>query len=296
MTKLPVWLTVKAAYEATWAQRWRLLRFAAVPFALIVAIELGATHLSEALPEPLADNGPEGWFPLSAAIDELSLFLTSVVLIAFAVPYCRLLLLGPAAIDAGRRWPVWRVYLGMLAVTFLVALVFDLPLALLGHFAFSEEAELDGTVSFVGLFAGPALLAFVAVYVTVTVRLVFIYPVICLARPWDLAQRWRETRGNFWRLCAAFIIALLPLLALVVLFALWQETMWDESSNVGLFESLAVAILELFAEAFCVAVTVIAFAQLTGYLAKGVRVPVARPESGFTQGPGSKELSRKQGE
>jgi len=41
MAKLPVWPTVKAAYAAVWTHRWRLLRFAVVPFALMAAIDAG---------------------------------------------------------------------------------------------------------------------------------------------------------------------------------------------------------------------------------------------------------------
>lgn len=280
MTKLPVWPTVKAAYEAVWMQRLRLLRFAAIPFALIVVIDFGATHLGETVTEPLAGRGPTGWFPLSAAIDELSLFLISVVLIAFAVPCCRLFLLGPAAND--EPWPAGRVYLGMLAVTVLVALVLDLPLTLLSHLAFPDEALVDTSANLSGLVAGPGFLAFVAVYIVVTVRLVFLYPVICLARPWGLAQRWRETSGNFWRLCATIVVALLPPLALLLLCAMLQGILWDEIPNVGWYESLAVAIFALFVEAIAVTVTVVAFAQLTGYPAKGASVPAVDLGSGFT--------------
>ena len=267
MTTLPVWATVKAAYGAIWAQRWRLLRFAALPFALLLAIDVGGTRLSEAATEPLADTGSEGWIPLSAVIDELIMFLCAVVLIAFVVPCCRLFLLGPAAIDAGGRWPVRRVYLGMLAVTVLVTLVFEVPLTLLDHQYLSEE-------TWIWL---AAEVGFAAVYLGVTLKLVFLYPVICLARHWDLARRWGETNGNFWRLAAAFLVTLLPLIAAVFLwavpFALWQETLWGEISNVQLFESLAFAVFMLLGEAFWVAVTVIAFALLTGHPAKGLWLP-----------------------
>lgn len=262
MTKLPVWATVKSAYGAIWAQRWRLLRFAGVPFALLVAIELGGTHLSEAATDPLADNGPPGWFPLSAVIDELTAFVSAVALIAFAVPCCRLFLLGPAAIDAGGRWPVRRVYLGMLAVTVVVTLVFEMPLSLFNRQYVSEETWLWLVAD----------VTFIAIYLGVIVKLAFLYPVICLTRPWDLARRWRETSGNFWRFSAALLVMLLPLLAAVFLSAL-PFGLWQESASVQLFESLTLAVAMLFGEAFWLAVTVIAFALLTGFPAKGLRLP-----------------------
>lgn len=263
MAKLPVWPTVKAAYAAVWTHRWRLLRFAVVPFALMAAIDAGGAHLGEAMAVSSADDTAAA-DPAAIAIEQFAWLLNSIVLIAFIVPCYRVLLSGRARFDPGDRRAARRAYLGMLAVTVLLALVFEVPLALLDLPSHSLGTE-GVLAAQVGLTLG---------FFWVTIKLAFLSPTICLARPWNLRQRWRETGGNFWRLVAALATVLLPVIAAVVLWAV-SLGFWDEISGTAVswspvWEAMTVAAAWLISEALAAAVVVIAFAVLTGYPAKGL--------------------------
>lgn len=263
MAKLPVWATVKEAYRAVWAQGWRLLRVAAVPFALIVVIDVGGPHLSEAAAGSLASD----------AIEQMAWLVSSIVLIAFTVPCYRLLLLGPAPMEAGEHWPARPAYLGMLAVTVLLTVIYEVPATLLDRLLLPKDSEF-GVYAQIGL---------TLVFYWAVIKLAFVFPVICIARPWNLARRWRETSGNFWRLVAALAAALLPLLIAIVLwaasFGFWDEISGEPTSFSPVWEALATTAAWLAMEALAAAVIVIAFALLTGFPAKGLRL-AAESEAG----------------
>jgi hypothetical protein len=139
-----------------------------------------------------------------------------------------------------------------------------------------------GFIGFGGALPGLAAALYGVVLVAIGTRLILVYPVICLGRPWALAARWRETRGNFLRLFGALAAAVLPPWALIVTVSLLTpplpyEARWPELWPVAaLLPQVAVG---LAVTALSAAVTAIAFATLTGYPVKGVHISAAREPS-----------------
>jgi hypothetical protein len=266
MTKLPVWATVTEAYRTLWVHRWPLLRFAAVPFVLVISVDALGTLFMAGAGISAPDGEPDGWSFSLGPVDLLAEILGEVIIIAFVVPCYRLLLLGPAAVRVSRgSWPARRAYLGMLGLTVLLTALLYGPLMALDYVSATGDGQIWPLL----------VILHIAVFLWLVVRLAFLYPAICLGDPWQLSKRWRETAGSFWRLLGAYLLALLPLLMAVMLWAASFVVWWDETSGplASPLESLLVALVWFAAEAFLAAVTVVAFAVLTGYPAKGVRIP-----------------------
>lgn len=268
MTKLPVWATVTEAYKTVWTHRRALLRFAAIPFVLIVALEIASAQLGPDYGVSPSGDEPETPSWHAVAVGQAVRLLCSLIAVAFVVPCYRLLLLGPAVVIGRESWPKRRVYLGMLGLTALVTVLLDGPFAVIEH-DYSEAAA-------------PTLLLFGILYfgaiAGLSVKLAFLYPAICLGKPWDLSRRWRETAGNFWRLLSVYFVAFMPLLVVtmlaVVLMPLEEDGASDATSWSWAIEPVLMPLFLLVEEAVLAAVTVIALAALTGHPAKGVQVPV----------------------
>lgn len=212
-------------------------------------------------------NEADEWPWCSVAVDKAVLLLGSLIAVPFVVPCYRSLLLGPAVVMGGEIWPKRRIYIGMLGLTALVTVLSNGPLAVIEHKYIGEAAV---TWLLLGIL-------YFSVIAGLFVKLAFLYPAICLGRSWDLARRWRETAGNFWRLLSAFFVAYVPLLVVtvlaVVLLPLEDGGTSDAAPWSWAIEPVLISCFLLAEEAVLAAVTVIAFATLTGYRAKGVRVP-----------------------
>ena len=269
MIRLPVWATVTEAYRTVWMHRWLLLRFAAIPVVLILAIELaGAIPGQDYGVSPAGGEAePEAW--RAVAVDQAVWLFGSLIAVAFVVPCYRLLLLGPAVVMGGESWPKRRIYIGMLGLTALVTVLSNGPFAVIEH-EYGEEAPV--TWLLLGIL-------YFSVIAGLSVKLAFLYPAICLGRPWELARRWQETAGNFWRLLAAFVVAYVPVLVVtvlaVVLLPLEDGGPSDAAHWSWAVEPVLMPFFLLVEMALLAAVTVIAHAILTGYPAEGVRVPTS---------------------
>ena len=162
----------------------------------------------------------------------------------------------------------------MLGLTALVTVLLNGPFAVIEH-EYSEEAAV--TWLLLGIL-------YFSVIAGLSVKLAFLYPAICLGRPWDLARRWRETAGNFWRLLSAFFVAAMPLLVVTVvavaLLPLEDGGTSDAVPWSWAIEPVLISFFLLAEEAVLAAVTVIAYAILTGYPAEGVQVPAGPSGAG----------------
>lgn len=282
MTKLPVWATVTEAYRSIWANRRLLLRFAAVPLVLCVVITPLAVNLGYAIP-----GLRESWTGLGYLL--FCYFLGLAALVPFVVQCYRLLLLGPAAVSGDGPYRVGSESLNMLipfAVSFILAVsaFFFVPLYVL-EMAFNRPYAYYGIV-FGFLLAGAYLVA----------RITFLFAFISLKRPWNLVDRWRETRGNAWRIVLVLAVALCPLVVPELLWALFSSNgdigeiriadsmnAQSEATTAGphwpsllfLGQLVAGGAWKMIFEALWAAVTVTAFATLTGFPAKGLRLPEA---------------------
>lgn len=276
MTKLPLWATVKAAYGAVWAHPGLLVRFALVPLVLAVAadfwlqklaVETGAEMIALEISGPALRNN------VFLLLPDL---VPGLLLIPFVAQSYRLFLRGPAAVAGDGLLRIGREAWGLAAVAVLVFAVLNLPLNIM-----------VGFIGFGGALPGLAAALYAVVLVAIGIRLIFVYPVICLGRPWALPARWRETRGNFLRLLGALVAAVLPPWALIVAVSLLMppllyEARWPELWPVAaLLPQVAVG---LAVAALSAAVTVIAFATLSGYPAEGVELP-AKPDAPDSAGP-----------
>lgn len=266
MIKLPVWATVKAAYGVVWAHPGLLIRFALVPLVLSVAADFWLQKLA-------AENGVEmialeisGPALRNNALLLLPDLVPGLLLIPFVAQSYRLFLHGPATVAGAGLFRIGREAWGLAALVVLVFAVLNLPLSIM-----------VGFIGFGGAVPGLAATLYAVVLVAIGIRLILVYPAICLGRPWALPARWRETRGNFLRLLGALAAVVLPPWALIVAISLLMppllyEARWPELWPVAaLLPQVAVG---LVVQALSAAVTVIAFALLTGYPAKGVRLPV----------------------
>jgi hypothetical protein len=315
MTRLPVWVTVKAAYGAVWANLRLLLRFAVVPFVLFLVVPPLAIQLARPLlmgwfevpdwsgASPAGGEWSWLWFfvPTYAAS-----FLGFALLVPFAVQCYRLFLLGPGAVAADGWYRVGRESLGMLgvfALSFLATAVLwpllamlVMPPAMSVLFPGPEVHDClpicDPPSMFDALTVAAGLLA-LWILVYIADRLLFLLPVICLRRPWALAARWRETRGNAGRLFLCLLLALCPLLLLgldegftiddgritVGFPQLWPVPLGFEGPAFDWLRLPALigvaleGVLQLLTELLWAAVTVTAFALLSGTPARGVRLP-----------------------
>lgn len=268
MSKLPLWATVREAARAFWANRALLARFALVPLVLEVAADLWRQNLTMGPGAEMAIlnvSRPLSWHNAVLLFAE---FLPSLVVIPFIAQSYRLFLLGPAAVAGDGLLRVGRECWGLAAVAVLIFAVLNLPVNFM-----------IGFIGFGGALPVLLVILYALAFVVLAVRLIFIYPVICLGRPWALPARWRETRGNFWRLLGALAAVSLPVWALVLTVSLLTPPALHET---GLWQLWPVAALlpqmaaGLAMEALIAAVTVIAFATLTGHPAMGVHPATPR--------------------
>lgn len=282
MTKLPVWATVKEAYRSIWANLRLLLRFAAVPLVLFVVLPPLAINLGYAIP-----GLREPWTGFCYLL--FCYFLGLAALVPFVVQCYRLLLLGPTAVAGDGLYRIGSEGLNMFipfALSFILVISsFIFVLLYVLEIAFNHPYAYYGII-FGFLLAGAYVVA----------RITFVFAIISLKRPWNLADRWRETRGNVWRIVLVLAVALLPLAVPELLWALLSSNgdigeiriadnmnAQSEAGTAGprwpsllfLGQLAAGGAWKSIFEALWAAVTVAAFARLTGHPAKGLRLPPA---------------------
>lgn len=286
MTKLPVWPTVTQAYRALWAHRWSLLHRAAVPLVLFVAIHLAARSIQSAVPQPYLWLVTGWWYRL--AVD----FLALGPLVLFFVQALRLFL--PGQPSPGGAWPlplspsVLKLMESLWPYPFSPAAIrvmgyFALLLVVKAAFGFVSGtvvlfAELDALLTAQLLSWSWLIVNLIVLYGLL--RLSFLPIRLVLDRRADLRARWRETSGNGPRLLLAMLLAQLPVYLLNTA-AIWVVA-YTVQSDQRLFWLALGGLDWLLTLVVWAAVTVAAFATLTGRPAEGLEAP-AGPEA---PGPG----------
>ena len=271
MAKLRVLRTVWEAYRAVVVNLRRLAVVAVIPAGLMVlggaADALLRTGIDDFVGTDVLGRRPP-WATILWTTMRLVPYEIPVAL--FMVPCYRVFLLGSFRKERRDSVNQVSIYRNMILITLALHVVFYVPFLSIDHFAVKAEPSWVRFLEFV----------YPILYLLTLASLTFAFPVISLGRPLELEERLGEIAGNFWRLCAALSIALLPLGMLAVWLHLVvfgvslpgdggpeEETM----KNLMFLVPFTIAMETLWA-----AVTVVAFATLTGYPAKGVRVPGAR--------------------
>ncbi len=270
--KLRVWKAVKVAYGSLWLHKRRLAGWAILPMVLTVTVDwLLQPYLVE-LDGMVADAPGVEWMPGAVAAGQLRDILLVAVWTGFELLLFRLLLLGSAAELLA---PQWRsIYVSLLSFSLAFMFFINVPTVAIGY------AQIVGGVDGGG-FLEPA---YQVLYGFISVRLAFVGPAICLGWRWELRKRWDETRGNFWRLFLAIMIAMVPVYVLVSAFLLLDFDIASygySAAPSAVTEPVARAFVTLLSELFIIAVTVAAVAQLIGHSASGLA----------GQGPASAELA-----
>lgn len=272
---LPVFQTVRRAYGALWRQKALLSRFAVVP-AVLSFIAVFASERGLAA------------FPQRTEIESLGTLASELALVPFVVQAYRLFLLGPEDRSCGSWYWLGSGYRGVLALTVVFWFLLEAPAYAVGEDVYEDVFRLMVGEARPERFAAvSAFLACFGLYLFISIRLAFLYPSLSLADRLDLAARWRETSGCFWRLFMACILSTVPLL--VVLFSTWAvalaavtEAMFDDDAlesasgleamslvdSVGL--SVATALFSVIFYGAIAAVIALAYARLTGFPAKGL--------------------------
>lgn len=261
MDRLRVWEAVKTGYGSIWLHRQRLAWWAVVPLGLAAIVDLAIRPYTAGF-EQMASGGPEvEWMSGVVAAAQLRSALSIAVWTGLELPCYRLFLLGTGMGLPGPRWR--SIYFSLLIFNLALFAVLNLPAVAVDY------ARIVGGVAGTGALD----LALTALYGFLAVRLAFVFPAICLDWPWDLRQRWIETRGNFWRLLGAFMLAFVPGFGLSIAFAVAGIGVPLQDPSAGppaVLEAVAVALASLALLLPGVAVTVAAVAQLTGHSASGL--------------------------
>lgn len=207
--KVPVGATVAEAYAAVFGRFELLLKAAAVPLALSIAIEMLA------------------WSANAVALRFLFWLLGFAPYTLFGVAWHRLTLLGPGA-AAPPIVPSWtRRHWRFLQYTFAVML--------LGYVVSIPFGVVVGTIASAGqgttlssgqaaLLAGAIVAAVVGLFY-VTVRLSFVFPAVAVDEGYRLAHAWTHTRRQGFRLLWTMVLISLPL----------AGVMWIASATFGAY-------------------------------------------------------------
>ena len=253
--RLPVWSTVLACYAAVFGNFSQLIRIAW--FLLLIMVPVYALAYWLSWPWS-AGTGAEGGGVVGQLLNWLPSLVELPFLASIAVAWHRLLLRqerfdGPVyfRFDA----TVWRYT--ALSLALLVA--FGAP--------FLYSLSPDPTPLEVGIVLG-VFLGALAMALLVFPRLSIALPAIALGEQLTLAQAWRLSRGNSWRLCMATVLCALPIL--LFLGPLYWYFEWQSRASsvvLGTLTSLTNALL------VTVGVTLLSFAY---------RFFVLQPQDGST--------------
>lgn len=272
--RLQVLEALKTAFESIWLHRIRLAGWSVPPLLLVAVIEIVFQPYVAGLDRIVSTEPGAEWLPSVVAAGQLRNALQMAVWTGLELSCYRLFLLGPGAdLSASHRRSIFVSLLifnlSLMALNSVPTLALDYA-RIVGGFAEAESIS---------------LLLF-PVYYFIAVRLAFVFPAISLGWPWDLRQRWSETRNNFWRLFLAFLAAYLPMIVLISLFSGlgFDVASFELSAGVSpIAEAAARAIVNLVALLTATAVTAAAVAQLTGFRAAGMT----------GQGPGPTEIANR---
>lgn len=215
--KLPIWSTVAACYTIMLANLDELLRIAWFLLLIMVPLYFAAHWLAwswtvEGQPiEGLAGS----FFAALPNLIELP-FLASI-----AVAWHRLLL-RQEKFEGARYFRFDRIVWRYAGLSLALLVVCTGPIYVLPSPSSGRGPEL---VSFFGLFVFA-----MAMIVFALPRLSLALPAIALDEEVTLAQVWRATRGNTWRLAFAMLLCVLPVLLFIVPISLVGDSTSRASS------------------------------------------------------------------
>lgn len=226
MEKLPVGDTISATYGFVFRNYLRILGIVWFPVLLM----LGAY---------LAVLGPMmGRMAAAARANDPAAMANGLGLLLLIYPLSMLLLLmlnvGVTRLALDRKPAVpfffftlgrdfWRLLLATIVLVLLVivaAIALNIVLGIIGAAIGATAAGGSGnTVGSVLLFTLVMLFVTYAAMIFVMVRFgMLLSPVVISEEGLGLARAWSLSRGNFWRLFATLVVAILPLLAIVFVF------------------------------------------------------------------------------
>ena len=216
---LPVFRTAGKGYALLWHHKGRLLRFALLPSALSFAVFLAGQRIMAA-------------FPPAIEIEKLAGLLSQAALVPFVVQAYRLFLLGPGDRSSGSWLWLGSGCSGVLVLAVLSWISLEGPDYAVGAEAFDDlDALLAGDASVAKVAAAGFYHGAFVLYLYVFTRLAFLYPSLSLGEDWDIAARWRETRGYFGRLFGVLVLAFLPSAILLVALAAYVWPLFSALPN-----------------------------------------------------------------
>ena len=199
LRKLPIGRTTREAWHRVFGSLGLLFKAAALPFALSMTLLLVSFAV-----------GPSGWiaWPL--------MMLGFLPYTLFGVAWHRYTLLGPAR-GAFPLVPVWHRrhwrFLGYLITVALILYGAWIAIMFLG-------AGLLGIGTPDAPKATAILAAAIGLLVALpylTMRLSFVFPAAAVDETYGLGHAWAHTRGQGFRLLAAFVLSALPVLVVLAL-------------------------------------------------------------------------------
>lgn len=209
--KLPVWSAVAACYTIVLGNLGQLLRIAWLLLLIMVPVYAAAYWLAWPW-------SPQGGEPAEGLAGSFFFILPNLVELPFlasiAVAWHRLLLRGERVEDA--RYfrfdrTVWR-YAGL---SLALLLVCGGPAYFLPSLPYEGAAQVALSLTTIILAMGLLLL--------VMPRLSVALPGVALGEEAGLAQVWRATQGNTWRLTLATMLCLLPVVLLLVPISIFED-------------------------------------------------------------------------
>ena len=199
MHKLPVFATVGRAYSFLVNDFNTIVRLSWLPLLLVTVVQyLAARATYEEMVAALearnlaAASGPRMWEAVSGIFGIVG---TAIV----AVALHRVILFGDRKDNQYYYLGFGRVELLFVLLPVVIGVIF---LAISYLTAGADEAPFVLAVFVVLIFA----------FFYVMVRLSLIFPIVVVEGRYDFGQAWALTRGNFWRLFATWLVAVIPLL------------------------------------------------------------------------------------
>lgn len=198
MQKLPVFATVNRAFAFLIHEFSTIVRLSWLPLAITTLVQYFAARatydaaVAALEARSLADSqGPSFWEAVSGLIGVAG---TAIV----AVALHRVILFGD-------RKPGQYYYIGFGRTELLFVI---LPIAIMLFFLLvGYSFSIAETNAFLAAFS--LFMIFGSFYVMVRMELIF--PIVVLEGRYDFGRAWALTRGNFWRLFACWIVAMIPL-------------------------------------------------------------------------------------
>lgn len=225
--KLPVGATIREAYRSAFNDPKLLLKAAAVPILLSLAIDAS----------PLAFSDLNEWYYLG-----FQFFAEFVPVTLFGVAWHRYMLLGPETVPVSVL-PRWRrrhtsFYLYTLTLLLIVYGV-GIPLsAAISMFADSTGvATINTDNTDFWLYAATSIYGFV--FCCAALRFGFVFPARAVDETYGLRHSWKHTRKQGLRLLLVVLASAGP--AFVVFWVVWYVLLWIFGLNAPGTDGLAAA-------------------------------------------------------